>query len=208
VSLQTRLQDLITAIGADISGLQAALSGKANTSHTHSTSDISGLGSPPTGVSAALSTTQANSTVTPAVLTGHTFVVGPGKTLNLQGALIFRSAALTTGAAYGVRVAQGAGANGTATASWVAEVAVAAGSVATGVRNGGVINVAGGANAYGEVVGTGVSATTADHSGQIQAIVKNNSTNVNATVTIEFRSEVAASAVTAQLGTNAAGAIF
>jgi hypothetical protein len=127
--------------------------------------------------------------------------------LLLNGNLIFRMVALTTGAGYGVRVAQGAGANGNAQGSWTAESGVATGNSTGGLRNGGVFNVAGGANALGEALGTGGSSTSADHSAFLQAVIKNNSSNADTTVTVLFRSEVAASAITAQIGTGAVGVI-
>ncbi len=197
MSLQSRLQDFITAVGADIKALQTGLA-----THTHA-----GGGGTVSGSSAILTATQANSTVTPAVLTGHTWTIPPGKTLLLNGNLIFRMVALTTGAGYGVRVAQGAGANGNAQGSWTAESGVATGNSTGGLRNGGVFNVAGGANALGEALGTGGSSTSADHSAFLQAVIKNNSSNADTTVTVLFRSEVAASAITAQIGTGAVGVI-
>lgn len=205
MSLQTRLQDLITAVGADIKALQT---GKSAVGHTHTAGEISGL--PSGGASATpvmLSATQANSTTTPAVLTGHTFTIPPGKTLQLQGVMIFQTPAATTGGGLGVRVAQGAGANGNAQGNWEGEVAVASGGSTGGLRNGGNFNVAAGANALGEILGTGVSAINTNHNARMQATVKNNSSNVNTTVTVEFRSEVAGSACTAQIGTGFVGVI-
>lgn len=151
--------------------------------------------------SARLTATQANSTVTPAVLTGHTFTIPPGKTALIQAQMAFTAAATTTGALYGIRVAQGAGANGNAIGSWFATVAVTSAAGAGALEDGDSYNVAAGANAIGSVLGT---ATTAGNQGaSATAIVRNTSTNANTTVTVEFASEVAASAVTAQIGTSA-----
>lgn len=150
-----------------------------------------------------LTTTQANSTVTPAVLTGFTFTIPPGKTALIDAILIFQAAATTTGGALGIRVAQGAGANANAVGAWNIDVALSGAAAATSLTDGDVYNVAAGANGLGEVLGTAVSATATNHYAIGKAIVKNNSTNVNTTVTIEFRSEVAGSAVTAQIGTSA-----
>lgn len=151
--------------------------------------------------SARLTTTQANSTVTPAVLTGHTFTIPPGKTALINAILIATAAATTTGIAIGIRVAQGAGANGVARGAWNNDVALTSAAAATSLTDGDVYNVAAGANALGEVLGT---ATTAGNNyARGTAIVRNESTNVNTTITIEFRSEVAGSAVTAQIGTSA-----
>lgn len=205
MSLATRLQDFITALGADIKALQT---GKSAVGHTHTAGEISGLPSAgATATSVVLSATQANSTVTPAVLAGHTFTIPPGKTLQLQGVMIFQTPAATTGGALGVRVAQGAGANGNAQGNWEGEVAVGAGGSTGGLRNAGPYNVAGGANTYGEIVGTGVSAVNTNHNARMQATIKNNSSNANTTVTVEFRSEVASSACTAQIGTGFVGVV-
>jgi hypothetical protein len=163
-------------------------------------------GSGLTGTSAILTATQANSTVTPAVLTGHTFTIPPGKTLLLTGQLIFTAAATTTGAGYGIRVAQPAGANGNAQGSWSIQVQLSSAVTATGLRDGDVFNVAANTNALGEVLGT--ASVAGNNSATTQAVIKNQSSNVTTTVTVEFRSEVATSAVTAQIGTSAAGVLI
>lgn len=151
--------------------------------------------------SARLTATQANSTVTPAVLTGHTFTIPPGKTALINANLAATAAATTTGIALGIRVAQGAGANGNAQGSWFITTALTSAAAATALEDGDIYNVAAGANALGEVLGTATTAGNNAASGT--AIVRNTSTNANTTVTIEFRSEVAGSAVTAQIGTSA-----
>jgi hypothetical protein len=153
-----------------------------------------------------LTATQASNVITPAVLTGHTFTIPPGKTLGLNAILIWTAAATTTGAGYGVRVSQPAGANGNAQGSASIEVALGGTPLSTGIRDGDAFNVAAGANALIEVVGT--QSTTGNNSAVANAIIKNNSTNVNTTVTVEFRSEIALSAVTAQIGTSATGLII
>jgi hypothetical protein len=154
-----------------------------------------------------LSSTQANSTVTPAVLTGCTFTLTPGQSLTLDAILIFRSAATTTGAALGVRVAQGAGANGNARGSAWSYVQISALPTATGLGDGDVFDVGAGANTFFETLGTAASATNANHAAYAKAVVHNTSTNVNTTVTVEFRSEVGGSAVTAQIGSGAVAII-
>lgn len=154
----------------------------------------------------SVTATQANSTVTPAVLTGFTFTIPPGRTLKLDAILIFTAALTTTGAALGVRVAQGAGANGNAQGSASIEVALVGTAAATSLRDGDAFNVAAGASAFFEVLGTG--STAGNNSAVADAIIRNNSTNVNTTVTVEFRSEVALSAVTAQIGTSATGILI
>lgn len=156
--------------------------------------------------SAMLTATEANATVTPAVLTGHTFTIPPGKTLRLTGIMVFRTAAATTGAAYGVRVAQPSGASANARGAVTLDVAIADGAVATGLRSGDNFDVAANANALVEIVGT-AAVSAADHVAEASAIIKNFAAAHSTTVTVEFRSEVAASAVTAQIGTSAVGVV-
>ncbi|MGY8903710.1 MAG: hypothetical protein ACKVIH_04085 [Burkholderiales bacterium] len=152
-----------------------------------------------------LSANQANSTVTPVVLTGCTFTLLPGQAISLQAILIFTAAATTTGAALGVRVAQGAGANANARGSWSLQIELSSAAAASGLRDGDRFDVAAGANSLGEVVGT--ASVAGNNSAVLQAVIQNPSTNANTTVTVEFRSEVAASAVTAQIGSGAVALI-
>lgn len=152
----------------------------------------------PNVISGYLTATQANSTVTPSVLTNHTITIPAGKSASISGVLIFTSAATTTGLGLGIRCSQGVGANGNAQGSWSTQVQLSSASSATGLRDGDIFNVAGGANTLGEVLGT---ATVAGNNSSTYLVnIKNNSTNAVTTVTIEFRSEVAGSAVTAQIG--------
>lgn len=157
----------------------------------------------PTLVSAFLTATQSNSTLTPAVLTGHSFTVEPGKVLSLTGQVVFTAAATTTGCAVGVRVAQAAGADAHAIGSTQLFVGISAAAHQTGLSDGDAFDVAASANSLVELVGT---ATSVNPNGSgYQLSVKNLSTNANTTVTIEFRSEVDTSAVTAQIGTGCTG---
>lgn len=196
MALQDRLLALINAIGADIKSLQSSLTAIS------AASGATGLG----GVSAFLTATQANSTVTPAVLTGHTFTLLPGKVLKLQGQVICTSAATTTGFAVGIRVANASAADANAIGSCSIEVALSSAAAATPLVDGDVFNVGANANAFVEVLGTATVA--GNNSAKYQATIKNQSTNKNVTVTVEFRSEVATSAVTAQIGTGAVGVII
>lgn len=147
----------------------------------------------------------ANSTTTPAVLSGHTFVIPPGMTLVLNGQMIFRSAATTTGAQIGIRVTQPSGASAAAVGSFSAEVAIAAGANSTALRDGGSFNVAANSNTFKGCLGTGVSATATDHVAVYQAVINNPAATHSTTVTVEFASEVASSAITPQAGTGAVG---
>lgn len=152
-----------------------------------------------------LTATQVNSTVTPAVLTGCTFTLTPGQSMTLVANLIFTAAATTTGGALGVRVAQAISANANATGSAVGYVNLSNAAAATGLSDGDRFDVAANTNAFFEILGT--ATTAGNNSARIEAIVWNRSTNVNTTVTVEFRSEVAASAVTAQIGSGAVAVI-
>jgi hypothetical protein len=155
--------------------------------------------------SAFLTSSQTNNTLTPAVLTGHTFVIPAGKFAKITGNLIFTSTAVTTGAAYGIKVAQGTGANGPAIGSWSIEVSISSAAIAGGLRDGDSINVAANSNAIGEVVGT--ASVAGNNSGTLTALIKNTATNADTTVTLTFRSEVAGSTISAQVGTAAIAVI-
>lgn len=166
----------------------------------------SALDSLPTGVKAVLSATQTNTTVTPAVLTGHTFVVPPGKTLNITSILIATAAATGTGIALGVRVSQPSGASGAAIGSWRGTVHLSSTASATGLSDGDSWNVAANSNVLGEILGT--ATTAGNNPATIDAIVFNTASAHSTTVTVEFRSEVGGSAVVAQIGTATAGTIL
>ena len=157
------------------------------------------------GLSAVLTATQVNSTLTPQTLNNHVFVIPPLKTLQLSGQLIATAAATSTGIYYGIKATQGAGANGSAVGSWFGMVNVSSAQAATGLSDGDVINLIGGATVSSGILGT---ATTAGNVGSfIQATIRNTSSNANTTVELQFRSEVNNSAVTAQIGTAASGFI-
>lgn len=214
---------------SDITNLVSDLAGKAASSHTHAAADIASgtiatarLGSGtansttflrgdntwavPSGggggsvsvAKAFLTGTQVNSTVTPAVLTGATFTLTPGQTGTFTAILIFTAAATTTGVGAGFRVAQGAGADATAKGAWRTYTNISSSVTATGLADGDVYNVAANANTYGELLST--ATTAGNNSCMATAVVTNASTNADTTVTFEFRSEVATSAVTAQIG--------
>lgn len=159
----------------------------------------------PQMISSVHAATQANNTTTAQDLTGQVFTLPPSKTIRIQGNLIFTAAATTTGAFYGFRVAHGAGANGNVQGSWNAEVALTSAAAATGLADGDAVNVAGGATAASGVLGTATVA--GNNSAWIMLTLVNRSTNANATVALQFRSEVANSAVTAQIGTSAVAII-
>jgi len=158
-----------------------------------------------THTGAFLSSTQANSTITPAVLTGASFTIPPGKTGTFTAIVIFTAAATTTGIGCGFRVAQGSGASANARGSWLGYGNLNAAAAATGLSDGDAYNVAASANTYGELLTTGT--TAGNNSVLVSAVITNPSTNANTTVTFEFRSEVATSAVTLQIGSGVTAVI-
>lgn len=225
-SIHTHSIANVTGLQTALDGKQAAGSYAAST-HTHAASDITSgtinparLGSgtannttflrgdntwaTPAGggsvtvAKAFLSNTQANSTTSPAVMTGSTFTLTPGQTGTFTAILVCTAAATTTGVGAGFRVAQASGADGNAVGSWLGYVNLSSSAAATGLADGDVYNVAANANTYGETLGT--ATTSGNNAVCVQAVVYNASTNANTTVTFEFRSEVATSAVTAQIG--------
>lgn len=164
-------------------------------------------GTPAGNTTTTLSATESNSTITMATLTGHTFTIPPGKTLHLTGIMIFRSAATTTGAGYGLLVTQPAGASGRAQGSVTFDLAVNASSIANGLRKGYKIDLAASSNVAVEIDSASVSSTALDHSAECCAVIHNAAAAHDTTVEVQFRSAVAASAVTAQIGTGAFGTL-
>ena len=152
-----------------------------------------------------LGATQANSTVTPAVVNDGTgawsFSIPAGRSLDIWAILVAIAAATTTGLAVGIRVSQPAGANGNAVGAWVGIVNLSSAAAASALTDGDVWNVAAGSNSLGEILGT--ATTSGNNAGEMRAIIQNKATNAATTVTVEFRSEVAASAVTLQIGSAA-----
>lgn len=164
-----------------------------------------GGGGGPTFTKSILSATQANSTTTPAVLTGCTFTLTPGQTLTLDAILIFTGAVATTGGALGIRVAQAAGANANARGSVYGYVNLSSTAAATGLADGDRIDQSAGSSSFFEVLGT---ATTGGNNAAFAKMFLHNAATVgNTTVTVEFRSEVAGSQVTAQIGSGAVALI-
>jgi len=166
---------------------------------------VGGVGGIPTFQKHILSATQANNTVTPAVLGSCTFTLLPGQSLTLDAILIFTAAATTTGGALGIRVAQAAGASANARGSAHGYVNLSNAAAATGLADGDNFDVAAGASALFEVLGT--ATTAGDNAAHVKAIVINLAAAHNTTVTVEFRSEVNGSAVTAQIGSGAVALI-
>jgi hypothetical protein len=154
-------------------------------------------------VSAFLAAVQRNSTLTPAALTGHTFTLAPGQSLQLTGHVVCTSAVDTTGFAVSLRVVQGSEANAPAIGSGYVEVAETTTPTSAAVFDADTFSVAAGNSQRLTVVG---SATTDGRNGAAyQVVVKNTAARGSTTVQIEFRSEVDGSQVTAQIGSGCVG---
>lgn len=167
------------------------------------TAEIWHSGNLPKPVAAMLFAAQASSLVALTALTSHTFTIPPGRVISIVGQMPWASAAATTGARYGLRLTQPAGANGFAIGSVTAEVSIVSTAAGSGLRNGASITAGAGAVATHEVVSTGSTAGALGGTGLIQATIANTSTNVTTTVEVCFGSEVAGSAITARAGTGA-----
>jgi hypothetical protein len=197
-ALQTVLVSQVNAARDAAQGYATASAASASTSASAATTAVNA-----SFVSALITTPQVNSTVTATDLTGHVFSVPAGKTLTLLGRLIFTSASTSTGAFYGFSANQPVGANGNLQGSWFCEVNLSSAAAATSLTDGDAVDVAANTTATGGVLGTATVA--GNNSAMINLSFKNNSTNVTSTVSLQFRSEVASSAITAVLGTNATG---
>lgn len=154
---------------------------------------------------AVLTQTQVNSTTTEVQLDGFLFTIPAGKSAVVKAQLIFMAAATTTGAFFGVRVSQGNGADGNAVGSWFGYTNLSSAAAATGLSDGDSFNLSAATvtSSGNGILGTAVNSVSVNHSAMISCMLKNNSTNADSTIQIMFRSEVAGSAVTAQIGTMA-----
>lgn len=219
MSIETQTQDLIDAandLNVAATGLQTVIVSQVNAARDaaqgYATASAASAASSAAAaaaavnasfVSAMLTETETNNTVTPANLTNHTFSIPPGKTLTLLGRMIFTSTATGTGGFYGYSATQPAGADGNLQGSWFCEVAVTSSNSATSLVNGDVIDLAADATLAGGVLGT--ASTAGNLAAMINLAFKNTSTNVTSTVSLQFRSETAGQTITAQIGTGATG---
>jgi hypothetical protein len=219
MTIETQTQDLIDAandLTAAATGLQTVIVSQVNAARdaaqgyaTASAASAANSAAAATAavnfafVSALITTPQANNTITPADLTGHVFSIPPNQTLTLIGRLIFTSAATNTGAFYGYSATHPAGADGNLIGSWFAEVNLSSAAAATSLTDGDAVDIAGGATLAAGVLGT--ASVAGNNSAMINLAFKNTSGNVTSTVSLQFRSETAGTAVTAQIGTNATG---
>lgn len=158
-------------------------------------------------VSAMLEVNQTNNTTTPQTLNNHIFTIPPQKTLELTGRIITSSSSTSAGTYYGVLVQQGDGANGSAIGSWYAFIDISANATATALSDGDGIEVGANGSYSGGVLGTASNGAT-PLGGFISLGIKNTSTNVDTTVSLQFRSEVNNSTITARFGTSASGILI
>jgi hypothetical protein len=142
----------------------------------------------------------SNNTVTDAVITALDFILPAGKSIDLMTLLPFEAAATTTGIGIGVKLSTSVGANGNVLGTLKTESRISATSSAS------VVNVVDlGANAtvsYDSL--SGVSTVGVSNVVTITGILKNYSTNTDASVQIVFRSEVAGSNITIKKGASIA----
>lgn len=152
---------------------------------------------------------QANSTTTLATIgttaEPWTFTVPPGATLLVDMLAVFTAAAVTTGISLSALVANPVGAERTVLGGYRSEIAVDAALTATGVAAGGPVSVA--TNTTTAYTVTSPSSTAGNMPAVMKLCLKNLSTNANVTVTMQFASEVGASAVTLLAGSSAIGTI-
>ena len=157
-----------------------------------------------------LAASQANSTTSLANVGAGTpepwiFTVPPGATIDILATVAFTSAATTTGLSLSFLVANPVGADASAAGVYRTEIAVDAAVTATGVVDGDAISVA--ANTTTSYTVTSASSTAGNMVAVAHGYIKNFSTNANVTVTVQFASEVGASAVTLLAGSTAIGTL-
>ena len=154
-----------------------------------------------------LAANQANSTVTLATIgttaEPWTFTCPPGATIDISLKAIFTAAATTTGISLSALVANPFGAERTALGFYQANIQVDAALTATGVTDGDQVSVA--TNTSTSYTVTSASSTAGNMTATYALALRNFSSNQPVTITLQFASEVAASAVTLLSGTTAIG---
>lgn len=222
MTIETQTQDLIDAandLTAAAAGLQTVIVSQVNAARDaaqgYATASAASAASSAAAATAAvnaafvagvLTAPLVNSTITATDITNHSFSIPPGKTLTLLGRLIFTSAATNTGAFYGYSANHPLGADGNLIGSWFAEVNLSSAAAATSLTDGDSIDLAANTTLAAGVLGT--ASVAGNNSAMINLALKNASTNVTSTVSLQFRSENAGTAVTAQIGTNVTGYIL
>lgn len=175
MSLQTRLSDVISAIGVDIKSILNRIDTLENAS----------------SIFKELTTTQSNSTVTPTAITELITTLEANSIYKVTAFVTFRSAATTTGVGIGYTSL-------TDTLNQIEIVVpISSGAVATHLRK---IFPNGSELITGEVLGTGVTTINANQTAMITGLI--HTAGVVGDWTPRFRSEVAGSAITLQVGSS------
>lgn len=143
-----------------------------------------------TAQTAVMTGTQAFSTVTPAAVTALALPMVANGVYQVDCFVTFQSAATTTGLGLGFTSPAGC--------RCMVEVVVPITSTAAASQLRTIFPNAATATNTGEVLGTGVTAINSNHTARISGIVRNGATAGN--FQVQARSEVAASAVTLQIG--------
>ncbi len=193
--------------GGDVTGPASSVAGNVAVFADTSGKVLADSGKTPLlGFSAVLTATQANSSSTnPTVLTGHSWTVPAGKSISLDSILVATSAATTTGICHGIRIEVPAGiTSGAIRGAWFGYTNLSSAAAATGLADGESVNITSSMTVDYINVGT---ATTAGNNSSFLTCSFFNTSNVDIVVSVLFRTEVNASAVTAQIGTSAMGTI-
>ena len=198
MSLETRIQSLITAIGADIKALfgkQDKLISGVNLKTVNGESLLGGggivTGTGFTPLIATIAATQASTTTTFVDVTQLSVPLVANATYEIDCFVTFQSAATTTGLGLGFTSPAGS--------RPMVEVVVPilSTAVASALRT---FFPNATTTTSGSVLGTGVSAITSNHTARISGVVVVGGTAGN--FQIQFRSEVASSAITLQIGSS------
>lgn len=143
-----------------------------------------------TASTAIMTSTQQSTSVTPANVTQLVLPLAANGVYLVECFVTFQSAATTTGLGLGFTSPTGC--------RCMCEITVPITSTAAATQLRTFFPNAAVATNTGIVVGTGVTAINSNHTGKISGIIRNGSTAGN--FQVQFRSEIAASAVTLQIG--------
>ena len=195
MSLSSRITDVIQAIGVAIKGKQATLVSGTNIKTINNQSllgsgdlIISGGGS--TTQIARMASTQASTVTTLANINQLSLAMEANGVYQVDAFVTFQSAATTTGLGLGFTAPSGA------TCGLEVVVPITSTAVSTQLRT--IFPNASATSNSGSVLGTGVTASNSNHTARISGIVRNGATAGN--FQLQFRSEIASSAITLQIG--------
>ena len=196
MSLSSSISDVITAIGTAIKGKQATLVSGTNIKTINGSSilgsgdlTISGGGGL-TSQSAVMTSTQQSTVVTLADVTQLALPMVANGVYQVDCFVTFQSAATTTGLGLGYTSPTGC--------RCMCEIVVPITSTAIASALRTFFPNATVATNTGNVLGTGVTAINSNHTARISGIIRNGANAGN--FKIQFRSEIAASAITLQIG--------